>query len=908
MPAQTIDLSTLPAGDGYLISGAAAGDYAGFSVSIAGDINGDGIDDLIVGARNGDGGGADSGQAYVIYGKAGGTRQNINLASLAVSDGFMIRGDSAGDLLGGSVSGAGDINGDGIGDLIVGAPGGDDGGSNAGEAYVIYGQTGTTRGLVDLTGVLPSEGFRIQGAAVGDFAGYSVSDAGDVNGDGIGDLIIGASGGDDGGSDAGEAYVVYGKTGSTRGTIDLTSLSAADGFIIRGDTASDQAGVSVSAAGDINGDGIDDLIVGAHYGNDGGVSAGEAYVVYGKSGSTRGTLDLTAPAATDGFVIRGDSAGDRAGRSVSGAGDVNGDGIDDLIVGAPYGDDGGVDSGEAYVIYGQSGTTRGLIDLTGVLPSEGFRIQGDNAGELTGWSVASAGDINGDGLDDMLVGAIAADGGATDSGRVYVIFGKSGSTRGTLDLSNLAANQGFVLNGMGLSDFVGRSVSGGGDVNGDGIDDLIIGAPYADNATTYSGSAYVIYGNRNFGTVSGTAASETVTGTAGDDTINGLGGNDVLLGGGGNDLFNGGAGNDIVVVDSAGDVVTELANEGVDAVETNLAAYVLTANVENLVYTGGAAFNGTGNELANIIVGGATGDTLSGLDGDDTLGGEAGDDILNGGNGADRLNGGTGSDTMNGGAGDDILIVDATGDVANGGDGSDTVQIATAGLTYSIAADIETVSNTSGGMLTITLNALANSFGGSNGRDIVTAGDGADTLYGRGGNDSLAGEGGNDRIFGEAGTDSINGGDGDDMLYGGADTDSLSGSTGNDTLYGEAGNDFLQGNGGADQLFGGAGADTFQYFSGSSGTTLATADRIRDFSSAQGDRIDLSLIDAIAGGADDGFSFIGSDAFTNVAGQLRAVVSGGQTLVSGDTNGDGVADFLIRIDNVHALAAGDFVL
>ncbi len=263
---------------------------------------------------------------------------------------------------------------------------------------------------------------------------------------------------------------------------------------------------------------------------------------------------------------------------------------------------------------------------------------------------------------------------------------------------------------------------------------------------------------------------------------------------------------------------------------------------------------------------------------------------------------------MNGGVGDDVLIVDSAGDIANGGDGVDTVQIATAGLTYSIAADIETVSNTSGGTLTITLNALGNSFGGSNARDTVSAGDGVDILYGRGGNDSLAGEGGNDRIFGDAGIDTINGGEGDDMLYGGGDIDSLSGSTGNDTLYGEAGDDFLQGNGGADQLFGGAGADSFLFFSGSSGTTLATADRIRDFSRAQGDQIDLSLIDAITGSADDGFSFIGSGAFTNVAGQLRAIVSGGQTLLSGDTNGDGVADFLIRIDGVHTLVAGDFSL
>jgi len=132
--------------------------------------------------------------------------------------------------------------------------------------------------------------------------------------------------------------------------LDLSTLTAIDGFIIQGGASDDYAGFSVSSAGDVNGDGIDDLIVGARYGDDGGTNAGEAYVIYGQAGATRGTLDLSTLTAAQGFVIQGDAAGDQAGRSVSGAGDVNGDGIDDLIVGAPLGDDGGFDAGEAYVI------------------------------------------------------------------------------------------------------------------------------------------------------------------------------------------------------------------------------------------------------------------------------------------------------------------------------------------------------------------------------------------------------------------------------------------------------------------------------------------------------------------------------------------------------------------------------
>ena len=201
----------------------------------------------------------------------------------------------------------------------------------------------------------------------GDGAGYSVSSAGDINGDGFDDLIVGAPFGDDGGNAAGEAYVVFGKAsgfGTTIGgqqVIDLTSLSPADGFIIQGDEAGDQAGCSVSAAGDVNGDGFDDVIIGALNNYDAGNEAGAAYLVFGKmSGLRLGGWHGASGYRSDDpdsrlreFVIWGDAAFDYAGRSVSSAGDVNGDGFDDLLVGAtstshPDG------PGEAFVIYGST--------------------------------------------------------------------------------------------------------------------------------------------------------------------------------------------------------------------------------------------------------------------------------------------------------------------------------------------------------------------------------------------------------------------------------------------------------------------------------------------------------------------------------------------------------------------------
>ena len=392
-----IDLATITAAQGFIVQGDAADDRAGCSVSSAGDVNGDGFDDLIVGAFLGDDDGAQAGEAYVIFGTDQGFGSDvsghrvIDLTNLAAAQGFIIQGDAAGDLAGGSVSSAGDVNGDGFEDLIVGADRGDGGGAYAGEAYVIFGSDQgfganvSGRQVIDLTTLSAARGFIILGDAAGDHAGVSVSSAGDVNGDGFDDIIVGAYRGVDGGNLAGEAYVVFGSDQgfgidvAGRQIIDLTNLTTAQGFIIQGDAANDQAGISVSSAGDVNGDGFDDMIVGAYSGDNGGTNAGEAYVIFGSDQgfgidvAGRQVIDLAAITAAQGFIIQGDTTNDNAGRSVSSAGDVNGDGFDDLLVGAPNGDDGDTQAGEAYIVFGGTfGNGAAAVQTTGTLAAEFF--------------------------------------------------------------------------------------------------------------------------------------------------------------------------------------------------------------------------------------------------------------------------------------------------------------------------------------------------------------------------------------------------------------------------------------------------------------------------------------------------------------------------------------------------------
>ncbi len=548
-----LDLSSLDGSIGFRIDGIKAEDFSGASVSGAGDVNGDGYDDLILGAPFSDPDGAgQAGQSYVVFGKPSGFSAAISLGSLDGTNGFRIDGIDPGDASGTSVSSAGDINGDGADDLIIGANGADPVGRNlAGESYVVFGRTDGFGPVLELSGLDGTNGFRLEGVAADDFSGRPVSGAGDVNGDGFDDLIVGANNAED---SAGESYVVFGKAAGFSAVMKLSDLDGTNGFRLDGNGPGDISGYSVSGAGDVNGDGFDDLIVGARNAGPGGSGfAGETYVVFGKSGGFSATLALGDLDGSDGFRINGVNATDYSGHSVSSAGDVNGDGFDDLIIGAEGADPRGMDSaGESYVVFGRADAFPAAMELSDLDGTDGFRLEGIDADDLSGRSVSGAGDMNGDGFDDLLIGAEGADAAGKESaGESYVVFGKAGGLSASLDLSSLDGTTGFRLDGIEPNDYSGNSVSGAGDVNGDGFDDLIIGGSGADpGGRASAGQTFVVFGGDFTGAAThiGDSEDNVLEGDAGADVMIGAQGNDLLRGAGGADVLRGGSGDDELVI------------------------------------------------------------------------------------------------------------------------------------------------------------------------------------------------------------------------------------------------------------------------------------------------------------------------------------------------------------------------
>ena len=601
----TINLSSLGAA-GIVINGIDDDDFSGVAVASAGDVNNDNFDDILIGAPSADPNGTVSGEAYVVFGSA--SLANLSLGSLSGTNGFILNGSAGVDNAGTSLNGVGDVNYDGFADFIVGAPGADPTSDDEGRAYLEFdGQNFASlvdsNGRIELSAVGSTvSGVRFNGAGANAYAGFSVSGAGDINGDGIDELLIGARGADTNPTDAGEVHLVFGAdsvqgaTIGSGGALNLSTLNGTNGDVFKGVAASDQAGRAVSAAGDVNGDGTGDLLIGAQIADTVlGGDADETHVVFGTSanlsaldlagGTTDGSIDLSRLDGANGLTLRGNGQSDNLGRSIAAAGDLNDDGNAGFIVGAtdaqPSGSSNNV--GEAYVVFGGSGiadTTQPAADLGNLPTAGGLVITEVTTYDLSGREALSVTDFNGDGSLDIVMGAeLASDstmGGGSSEGETYVVFGSAAlRNSSTFALSSLDGNNGFRLNGEVTNELSGFGVSGLGDFNDDGAPDLVIGARQNDDGGSNAGQAYAVTGGQTLAaqvelsTVGGGGATTgfTIQGVDGVDNagysvdsagdVNGDGVDDLIIG-----AINGGEGSageaDLVFGKQSGTALTNI--------------------------------------------------------------------------------------------------------------------------------------------------------------------------------------------------------------------------------------------------------------------------------------------------------------------------------------------------------------
>jgi hypothetical protein len=535
---------------GFVINGTAASQGTGGGVNGTngivnlGDVNGDGYDDfsiIPVNTLN-----SSTSLKYIVYG--GSALTTLELSSLSAAgntNGFVINGSTGINTRGG------DVNGDGYNDIIIK--------QDVTNTWVVYGGS-SSPGAMHVSSITSSTGFKITTSSQ---ATNATSIVGDVNGDGFDDMLFNLGGND---------FLLYGSADNSNIVLPtVVSNTYTNGFFIK-QGFNTPGGSLPTASGDFNGDGYGDFVV-----NDYNLTANGFVVFGGPALSNISLSDLAA--ASRGYAIS--SLSSMSSYGANNVGDINGDGLDDMIV-----NNGTSNNNTAYVMFGKT-------DYSAINPanlgSNGFMITSGSSFGIS--DVDVIGDFNGDGLADMVVGTSGTSINGTGVGAAYVVFGRTGTTN--LSISNLAPSDGFRIDGVTSSTGFANAVNAAGDVNGDGLADILITAPTDDpTGRTDAGITRVIYGGVDRidsmvyqianGDAIGTSGVDTLTGTSGNNQLVAGDGNDTLIGAGGADVLYGGRGDDTIVIDAS-----------------NIAA--LTANSGNTAQAIGRVDGGNGTDTLQIM-------------------------------------------------------------------------------------------------------------------------------------------------------------------------------------------------------------------------------------------------------------------------------------------------------------------